>query len=42
VRVLLEFEDLAGLLDGRACAPAARGLPAGRALPRERRGSGVS
>jgi glutathione S-transferase len=42
VRVLLEFEDLAQLLEGRACAPAARllfpdwvgpipaGLPAGR------------
>ena len=54
VRVLLEFEDLAGLLEGRACAPAARrlypdwpgpiprGLPAARAMPRERRGSGVS
>jgi glutathione S-transferase len=26
VRVLLEFEDLARLLDGRACSPAARRL----------------
>jgi glutathione S-transferase len=54
VRVLPEFEDLAGLLDGRPCAPAARrlypdwagpipaGLPAARTLARERRESGVS
>jgi glutathione S-transferase len=39
VRVLLEFEDLAPLLEGRACAPAARRLyprwagPIPRALP---------
>jgi glutathione S-transferase len=39
VRVLLEFEDLAHLLDGRACAPAARRLfpdwagPIPRGLP---------
>jgi glutathione S-transferase len=53
VRVLLEFEDLAHLLEGRQCAPAARllypdwtgpiprGLPA-CPLPRERGGLGVS
>ncbi len=54
VRVLLEFEDLAGLLEGQACVPTARrlypdwagpiprGLPTARALPRERRESVVS
>jgi glutathione S-transferase len=54
VRVLLEFEDLSGLLEGRAYVPAARrlypdwagpiprGLPATRALPREGRRAGVS
>jgi glutathione S-transferase len=52
VRVLLEFEDLAHMLEGRACAPAARrlypdwagpiprGLPA-CPVPRGRGGSGA-
>jgi glutathione S-transferase len=52
VRVLLEFEDLAPLIEGRPCAPAARllfpgwagpiprGLPA-CSLPRARGGSGA-